>query len=887
MIKILKASAGSGKTYNLAKEYIKLLLASESPDAYRHILAVTFTNKATDEMKRRILKELSILAAAPENSPYISDLVPGVMSTNREVKLKAERMMTAILHDYGSFAVSTIDKFFQQTLRAFSREIGQFTSYQVELDKSTLVDDAVDSVLNGLNQNNRPLLEWIIRGVKADLHTTGRFAFDKRLKDLAMNIVSENTAKIQSARDELTALDENCQSIIKGFTNGAKTTAFTLLRAFESCGVDPKDTNRGFAKSIYDYTEATERELILPPTPSFMEKARDSSKWFAKTKANLMTASEATLTVPMQAFCDFFEQNYKTYSTAFTIKGQIYGLGLAGELKKAFVAAQKEHGVISIEDTNTILHEIIDGTDTPFLYEKLGVRFENFLLDEFQDTSNIQWDNFLPLLRNSDADGNENLVVGDVKQSIYRWRGSQWDLLDSRLQKQFRVPEDKITVLDGNYRTCRAVVNFNNVFFPFAASEADRLVGNAPASPQSVRSIYGDVVQEIRTKDTSDGSVSIRFVENADAELDEVVATITNAKSRNARYSDIAVLVRGNAEGAQVASRLVNEHIPVISDDSLYVKSSVTVRRLISQLALVDNPSRGNEASVEGYLAREYQINIPKCYHCLSDLSEGILSELETTSPELFANEAPFIQAFMDWLQDWSNKNGNNLGAMLRDWEEAEPKIASPESTDAVRIMTIHKAKGLEFPLVILPFAEKIGLYKPSAYWCSPKVEGTPLSRIATGQFRANLSDASMNSLFSEDYVRERSQQAIDNINVLYVAMTRAKCELKVIATRPTKAVLDAVAAEKDIPAKNFSHLLYGFTKSEDYLTGTPYDYGNLKRETDDSKQITLQYICSGENIRRRLCFRTSTKEAEQEERVSAETVSKQGQEQVLEPTLF
>lgn len=902
-MKILKASAGSGKTFSLAKEYIKLLLQSDAPDGYRHILAVTFTNKATDEMKRRILNELFVLSTNPDASPYLDSLVPSILSTKVELRAKAEAVLTGILHDYSAFAVSTIDKFFQQTLRAFSREIGQFTSYQVELDKNALVDDAVDRVMDSLTQYNRPLLDWVIKGVKNDLATTGRFTLDRRLKELAMSIVSENPKDTAYAREDLVGLGSACDEIIRQFRSDVSRTAYAVEEAFAHSGVNMADTNRGFAKSVSDYKTLREGEMVVAPSASFLDKAADPEKWFAKTKAALRTQCEAWIHEPLNAFTDLFGYRYKVYVTAMTIKGQIYGLGMAGELRKAFVEAQKERGVISIEDTNTILHDIIDGTETPFLYEKLGVRYENFLLDEFQDTSGIQWDNFLPLLQNSDAAGNENLIVGDVKQSIYRWRGSQWDLLDRRLQEQFHIPASEITILDGNYRTCREIVKFNNNFFTWAAGEIDRLVGNNPASPESLRSIYGDVMQEVRTGNTAPGCVQIRFMENSDAELEEVVASIREAVQRGASYRDIAVLVRGNAEGSAIAEKLVQEHVPVISDDSLYVKSSVTVRRLISQLSLVDNPQRREGNSVAGFLAREMHVEPIENYHNLIDLSESLLSEIRQAAPAVYEAEVPFIQAFMDWLQEWTCKNGNKLGAMLRDWDDAEPKIASPEGAQAVRIMTVHKAKGLEFPYVIFPYAEKVTLYKPSSYWCSPNVSGTALERVAKGRFRTSLSDSSVNSLFVDDYVRERSLQAVDNLNVLYVAMTRAKNELKIISVAPTRPVREAVEKETDVPAKNLSHLLYAFVKTDDYLSGEPYRFTGETQQNEGT--VILDYVCGVNDAKKRMVFRTGVKDdavAETSEEViggqqinDSATVLVQPQnvvedtteEAVEEPTLF
>lgn len=893
-MKILKASAGSGKTYNLAKEYISLLLKSDSPDSYRHVLAVTFTNKATDEMKRRILKELHILATAPDRSPYIDALVPSVMSTRAELKRKAEALMTSILHDYSSFAVSTIDKFFQQTLRAFSREIGQFTAYAVELDKDALVDEAVDKVLDGLSVRNRPLLDWIISGVRSDLERTGRFTLDRRMKDLAMSIVGETPDEATYGREKMQQLKDTCDAIISSYTGRLEQGARAVLGALEQCGVDPSDTNRGFLKAVATYLDNDGRELITPPTTSFIDKASEPDKWFAKTKAHLRAQAEPFLQGPLEEFVSLFGAPYREYATAMTLSGQIYGLGVASELREAFTEVQKERGVISIEDTNTILHDIIDGTDTPFVYEKLGVRFDDFLLDEFQDTSGIQWDNFLPLLQNSDVAGKDNLVVGDVKQSIYRWRGSQWDLLDSRLQQQFHVPVGQVTVLDGNYRTCKAIVDFNNRFFPYAASEIDRLVGINPASPESLHAIYGDVIQEVRTKDPAAGMVDVKFCDNADKEMEEIENGINRVLALGARYDDIAILVRGNAEGSAIAEQLTEKGIPVISDDSLYVKSSVTVRRLVSQLAIVDNPSLLESNSVAGFLAREMAIDLPRQFHGLTDLAETVLAELRKADETRFDAETPFIQAYMDWLEEWTGKNGNNLGAMLADWNEAKPKIASPEGSVAVRIMTVHKAKGLEFPYVIFPFAEKVALYKPTSYWCRPAVQGTALEAVANGRYRASLSDASANTLFREDYVRERVQQAVDNINVFYVALTRAKNGLLVISVMPPKAVVDAVEnGSESVPSKSLSHILYSFVKATEYSDGQPYDFSCRDAADGTARPIKVRYVCTTEAASKRLCFRTSQTDDDEEPAAadiagtSPNPQSVETNVETQEPTLF
>jgi len=860
MIQILKASAGSGKTYNLAREYIRLLLSKKDPQAYRHILAVTFTNKATDEMKRRILRELFILSSSPQDSPYYGDFVPSLFPTAEALQERAAAQLGGILHDYSSFAVSTIDKFFQQTLRAFSREIGQFASYQVELDKAALVQESVDRLLDALTEEDRDLLDWLTRSVKDGLQEGNRFNLEPSLKEMAVNLrsgdheeavrrfgIDEGTVY---SKEHLIRVRKGCAAIAGEFVREVEAGAKAVLDLLDRHGIDPADSNRGFLKALYGYLDLDPHQMVPLPTASFLDKAADSAKWFSKSKDRLRLELEGDLEGPLEAFCALFGDRYKTYATARLIGAQVYALGIAGELRKAFEEVQKEKNVLSIDDSNTILKGIIDGSDAPFVYEKLGVRFEDFLLDEFQDTSTVQWENFRPLLLNSEAGGFDNLVVGDVKQSIYRWRGSDWNLLDRGLQRAFSLPDKAIRVLDGNYRTCRAIVDFNNRFFPYAAERLDGLLGG-----NDIRRIYGDVVQKVCFRDPAEGSVDVQFCPDAESEMEAVLSSVRDVVKAGGLYGDIAILVRGNAEGSWIASRLVQEGIPVVSDDSLFVKSSVTVRRLVSQLSLVDAPDGEENASVAGFLARSMDIRIPEHYHSLTDLSESLLRDLREADPDTFDAEIPYVQSFMDFLLDWTTAHGNDLSAFLRAWQEAEPKIASPASGSSVRVMTVHKSKGLEFPYVIFPFAEKVTLFKPSSYWCRPAVDGTPLETVADGVYHVELSGTSEATLFAGDYRRERLLQYIDNINVFYVAMTRAKYGLKVIAKEPPKKVQEAVLSGGEAEWKNLSQVLYGFVGTLDYHAGTMYDFRSLERKAAPAKPLETGYPSFPAGERGRLKF--------------------------------
>ena len=685
-----------------------------------------------------------------------------------------------------------------------------------------MVSESVDRLLDGLTEEDAALLDWLTKGVKEELAEAGRFSIEARLLEMASSLHDLDKGTLVFQREQLLELHRSCTALMKQFRDRVRVAAQSVLDVLQSEGVNPADSTRGFLSALYQYASLGPRDALKPPKDTFKKNAADSSKWFAKAKDALRVKLKGVLEAPLEAFLDLFDKPYQEYVTALTIRSQVYSLGVAAEVRKALLDIQKEKNELSLEDSNTLIRDIIDGSDSPFIYEKLGVRYEDFLLDEFQDTSQIQWENFRPLLLDSEASGNDSLVVGDVKQSIYRWRGSDWELLGGRLEQEFGPGRTHVQVLGDNHRTCREIVRFNNACFTSLARSLDEWLGDDPQRQGSISSLYADVSQHPAFPDPAPGSVDILFKENAEEEIVEILESLKAFRSQGGRWGDIAILVRGKAEGAAVAKALVEEGIPVVSDDSLFVKSSVTVRRLVSQLSLMDAPPSEDKPSVAGYLARSLEVRMPSHYHSLVDLSEQLLQDLHAADPTTFEAEIPYIQSFMDYLQEWSQTGGHNLGAFLRAWEEASPKIASPASGDSVRVMTVHKSKGLEFPFVIVPFVEKVTLYKAPSCWCAPAVKGTALEGSAEGVFRVRLDQSAELSLFREDYRRERRLQAVDAINVLYVAFTRAKYGLKIIAERPSASALAKMQAARP-EWGDLSQLLYRYAGGAALSLGEAY----------------------------------------------------------------
>lgn len=777
MINIFKASAGSGKTHTLSKTYLDLLLKADSKTAYRNILAVTFTNKATEEMKERILRDL---AEEGKTNP------------------RAREILINLLHDYGSFSVSTIDKFFQQALRAFSRELGSSGNYQIELDKASLTKEAMDRVLDDLTEKDKDLLGWFTKQLETALDNGESFHLESSLYEMAEEFGDVNE-KFTYDKKKLTELKEKCKEIVDTFHKDVYENALCI---------DTTTWGKTAAKGLAQYAGA-------------QTKYKDSVK--AANATTLAKLAETAGCEAMYALMNPQGRRWKEYRTARMVEKVIFTLGLAEEFYSKLAIIEEEKGVISLDESTSLLRDIIDGSDAPFIYEKLGVRFNHFLLDEFQDTSVVQWENFKPLLANSVSEGYSNIIVGDVKQSIYRWRNSDWNLLDKEIEENFKGKVEVITLKE-NWRSTQSIVNFNNEFFTFAA---DNL---------GLSKIYADVKQEVKVEDSQEGCVTVDFCED---ELEMIDGYIEQAVAAGAKMSDMAILLRTNGEGKKVAEYLLSKGYSVISDDSLDLKSSLIIRKIVSYLHSLCN----NSDSLNTYLSESLEIDSEREYHSLLDLVDGVIKDLSETHPDEIKGQTLFIQSFMDDILEWTSIHGNDLRQYLKHWEESKIAISSPNDPNAIRITTVHKSKGLAFPIVIFPFAEKVGLFKEDTLWChldSDAEMGEPFNSI----FPVVLGKSSGDSFFSESLKNEMEMQRIDNLNIFYVCLTRARKEMHIIAKNPPKSLIDGKSSPNDL-----SQLLYLYCEQNGYTFGSPYRWNEAsKKEDSEIEEFNAEYETYGMN---------------------------------------
>lgn len=800
MLYVCSASAGSGKTFRLTKEYISLLF--KDLNAYRHILAVTFTNKATEEMKDRILSNLSILATRPESSPYYADIAalkdsPFFSSspvTPDAVARAARGIMERMLNDYSAFSVSTIDKFFQRTMRAFARELGIFGSYTVELDRKAMYDESIDALIDSLgDKENASLLKWLTSLAIDSVEKGGNWNVRDSLKTFGIAVFSEEfrlKSKAFGDRDPLSkkAVDtviRKSREIISEYEKNIRGLASELSEVIRSCGLDYTDFKGGSRSPFIKVKSLADGSITAIPD-SLMSKDGAPVDDFVTAKSPARNAIEAAferLSMALNRLCAYQRDNIELYSTATIIMPKLYMLGVMSDIRASVASILKERNSVMLDDTNETLSEIIGDSDVPFVYEKMGVRYCNFMLDEFQDTSWLQWNNFLPLISNSQAQGEYSLIVGDVKQSIYRWRSSDWRILAEDVGRCFSDVRKENLVT--NWRSRENIVSFNNSFFSWLAGSLD---------DSTVSEVYSDICQEMPDdrKDRSGGHVEIRFFQKGESEGDEVqsylVSSVMNLVERGYDYSDITVLVRSNNDGDKSVRVLMEHGIPVISDDSLYLAGSRSVSYIINVLTL---------------LATSQDDQVPDGVLQGGSLYEICESVIDTIDEAEKTADTAHLYSFMDRVNDYMASEGSDLSKFLTWWDSASPSftIAPPEGRNAVRVMTIHKSKGLDSRAVIVPFME-MPMYMPSVRWVEVDKDDFGEDILVP----VALNDDAEISRFSEEYRNERLMSYIDNINVAYVAFTRSIDELIVICKPLTKKFLEGKSAPSRI-----SEYLYAY----------------------------------------------------------------------------
>ncbi|QDH81630.1 AAA family ATPase [Echinicola soli] len=873
---IYKSSAGSGKTYTLTLEYLKLALAH--PMAFRGILAVTFTNKATQEMKSRILEVLGRLKDEVRPDEYLDQqLMQHLQLDDAGLKAQASKVLTSILHDYANFSVSTIDSFFQKVVRAFAREIDLQAKFDVALDQDAVLERVVDRVVQHV-LDDPYLHKWLVDYALTRIQEGSSWDIRSNIRDLGMEIFTENFKQYQQLIREFLSSERNLE-IFRKYLNTKKQAlhkkaiemkeqADAIRRQFGLEWTDFSGGKRGFALLFDKLGEKTN------PIPELSESRKaaidDETKWYSKTskqKDAIISAYHAGLGDVLGQFVPV-RREWLTYQA---IDKNFYAYGIFRNLLEELRDIKDEENILMISDANDFLKEITKENDAPFIYEKVGNQYKHFLIDEFQDTSGFQWDSFRPLLENSLGYGHTNLVVGDVKQSIYRWRGGDMKLLLEKVEGDIGSPRIAVKGLDTNYRSLPHLVTFNNTLFSVLPEQLERSFERETGhpSPGILTKAYQDVAQKVpAAKNELDfqGMVRMEFLEETGDEedlgysemvLERLPTMVMELQDYGYRPKDIAFLVRKKHQGALIADALMaykHEHpgldysFDVVSDESMFLDKAATVKGLIAALNYLADPSdhvpfqtlwfywsslNGKPISHEvfsssdkpdwlaekiaAFEAAEHRIaKLP-----LMELLEELVALLGFYE---LRTELAYISGFKEAVYDYVANNRADLAGFLHWWEENSQKrtVKIPEGHDAMPIVTIHKSKGLQYKVVLMPFLmwRIVDFSKDNIIWSPFRDVEEDVEAIIPLTLKKELAD----SVFQPIHLEEVTMAYLDTLNMIYVALTRAEEVLWTIS--PKKVVKNSSKASSNPLEKNLLEIMdKGGLKTADHDLSDFFDH--------------------------------------------------------------
>ena len=823
---VYKASAGSGKTFTLATEYIRLIV--ENPTNYRNILAVTFTNKATEEMKMRILSQLyGIWKGLPESDNYLQVIVEKTGYPTELIRERAGQGLSNLLHNYNYFRVETIDTFFQSVLRNMARELDLTTNLKIGLNDVQVEELAVDQLIADLSTTD-VMLQWILKYIMESISDEKTWNVISQIKRFGRTIFNNEYKEVSQALEQ--KMEE------KGFFERYTTQLREIRKAAEErmilIGESFFDTLEGEGLSIDDLSNKNRgiagfflklQKGVFDPSIENATVANclgNPEKWCAKTHPQrdfILSLAEGVLGDILRYAVEERSRQWKLYKSADLTLRHLNQLRLLGSIEKKVRELNENNNRFLLSDTQQLLHALIEGSDSPFIFEKIGTQLEHVMIDEFQDTSTVQWQNFRVLLDEAMShEGGSNLIVGDVKQSIYRWRSGDWRLLND-IEQQFRQQQIETIPLKKNYRSERNVITFNNHFFSHAAElEYQEQQELNPEEAEQLKRAYADVVQEIPEGREATGEVSVTLLPAEDYQmitLQQVADTISELTERGIPQREIAILVRVNNQIPVIAQYFLEQmpEVKIVSDEAFRLDASVAVNLLVSTLRLLTHP---DDLLTQAAIVKLYHIDIlkeqtednelllrtndlnqllPEAFRTqreilitmpLYELAERLYAIFEL---ERLNEQSAYVFAFYDQLASYVNENTADIDSFLAAWDESLcGKTIQSEETNGVRILSIHKSKGLEYNYVICPFCDwQLEKQSGNFLWCQPKEEPFSDLPIAPVDYSKNQM---LGTIYEEDYLHEHLQNTVDNLNLLYVAFTRAKEGLYVFGKRGAKA---------------------------------------------------------------------------------------------------
>ncbi len=851
---VFKASAGSGKTFTLAIQYIKMLVLAPEGGEYARILAVTFTNKATTEMKDRILSQLYGLGhSLPSSYDYYEALCRSIredgieVPSEEELRRRCRQALHQILHDYNRFRVQTIDAFFQSILRGLAHELGLTANLQVEISDKEVLSKAVDRIFDRL-QDDEVLLDWVMSLVEDQIMNNQRWDVTNNVKRFGSTIFNEDYLMRGDKLRELLADDEALRKIISQIRQVHEQARPAVIQygneladTIQSLGVDYGDFSNGDDLEAF-VSKLQDGNMSLKFSKRLRDWSTDPLTLVRKTdqrrRPELVGIADSVSDVLARVLAGYDKWQY-IYNSSHQTLAHIKKLRLLVDIDREVTAINSETSRFNLAKTPILLRRMIGESDAPFIFEKIGAQLKNVMIDEFQDTSRLQWQNFRTLLLESFAKGGSNLLVGDVKQSIYRWRGGDWHMLANI--EQTVEPTPRIETLDTNYRSFRQIIEFNNEFFLAAIPKMDKISAAEVAlanEPFSFAAAYADVKQEVPANRSAAGFVRINVQKPKDhngseaqvaAIIDDMMAQIRLLHEGGLPYDKMTILVRYNDDAKPIieAFSKVDDMPPIVSDEAFHFSSSWAVVALITALRLLDDP--------DNLVAQSYLASLrPDALPLDERLRELPLYDLlETLYQQLALDQLPgqdaYVMSFFDAILDYVHQETSDIRSFLRYWDETLCDKSIPAGqVDGIRIITIHKAKGLEFHTVLMPFCDwtfdtdRAGKAQ-DLLWCTPTEE--PYAQLQL--VPVTPSTMTTKSIFATSYAREHLYKRLDELNALYVGFTRARCNLY------AWAVGDGDTLSK--PSRTVGDLLARIYP-EGHVRGIPVSFVKAEKVDDDNR---------------------------------------------------
>lgn len=868
---VYKASAGSGKTFTLAREYMTLVI--NDPTAFRTILAVTFTNKATEEMKQRILSQLYAIANdLPEAGEYLRQIQERLPHMQRKRIIEnAGEALSLLIHNYNYFRVETIDTFFQSVLRNLARELDLTANLRIGLNDYQVEQQAVDELIESLESTNK-LLFWILDYIHENIADNKSWNVIGQIKKFGENIFKDfykENAKALNERLGQEGFFKEYTAKLKDMRKQAKDSLLQIAETFFDALDENGLTADDFAlkgKGIYGYFRKLKNgdfddDKIVNST---LCKCLEAPKnWVKASDAKKGCPALDLVNSMLFDLLKFSEENrpkmlYLYKSATLTLR-HINQLRLLNSIELKVRELNQTANRFLLSDTQTLLHSLVKGTDSPFIFEKIGTRLEHIMIDEFQDTSTIQWRNFRVLLDETMSHENGgNLIVGDVKQSIYRWRSGDWRLLNN-IEDEFRHSGKslKVEVLDTNRRSEANVVCFNNAFFPAAVSlEASTLEESSPDGAAQMRAAYKDVVQGIPEGKQAQrkGYVRIELLprdgKEEDGIMQRILQVIDELTGNGIPENKIAILTRNNSSIQAIADFLsCNSSHKLVSDEAFRLDASQAVKLIVTALRFLDNP----EDAISEAILKEFACQHPHqedIAHFLKahrlrllqmpfyDLAEKICSMLNFNGIPAMAQQGAYMCAFFDQLTNYLADHTADVTEFLAEWDATiHSKSIQSDKTNGIRLMTIHKSKGLEVDNVIIPFCDWT-LEKSNIIWCSPGEEPFGELPIIPIDFSSKMMK---NSVYEADYELEHLQNMVDNLNLLYVAFTRARQHLFVMGKRGngnarSYTIEQALPSVRETLGESGTECALEGIGSDNKTESILFEYGDIARETTQDK---------------------------------------------------